>query len=68
MQVVVRGTNKVVARWPPGDDEERDLVAAIAAGVRAKGVGVFRTEAHVVAAVEGVVRDALLSVKRQVKP
>ena len=68
LQVVRRGNKQVVARWPPGLDEERDLVAAVARGVRdqnvteqilaavqAKGVGLLKTEAHVLAAV----REAL---------
>lgn len=55
---------KVVASWPPGLDEERDLVEAVVRGVRdadvtekilasvqAKGVGLLKTEAHVLAAV-----------------
>lgn len=67
LQVVRRGTHQVVARWPPGLEQERDLVDAIVSGLRddhlverivgavqAKGVGLLKTETHVLAAV----RDA----------
>lgn len=65
LQVVRRGANQVVAFWPPGLDDERDLVdaiverirarerdwqEAIVARVRSRGVGLLRTEAHVIAA------------------
>lgn len=68
LQVVEKGSGRIVASWPPGLREEQDVIAAIVDGVRAKGVGIFKTEAHVIEAVRSVVADALYQVKAQVKP
>lgn len=52
----------------PGGHGERDFIAACTAAIVAKGVGVFRTEAQVKAAILGGIHDAFLAVKAEVVP
>jgi hypothetical protein len=61
----VSGRNAILV---PGGQGERDLVADILARVKAKGVGVGRTEAHVLADVEAALNDALYAIKAEVLP
>jgi hypothetical protein len=66
LQVVRRGNKQVVARWPPGDED--DLVSAILRRAKAEGVGAFRTEAHVLGVFETAIREAIHAVKSRVRP
>lgn len=69
MQIVTVGTKPVVvAAWPPGATGELDLIESVAEAVRAKGVGLFRTEAHVINDVREVLRQTLYALKASVKP
>lgn len=68
LQVAEKGSGKVVASWPPGLEQERDLIAAIVSRVRARGVGVFRTEARVLEAVRDAIEQGVMDLKLQVKP
>lgn len=64
--IVSRGTKVPVVRWPPGRREgsaERDLITDLCDRVRAKGVGVLRTEAHVIADVEAAFKELLFDAK-----
>lgn len=67
LQIVQLDTGRVVVAWPPGREEERDLIAAIVEGVRARGVGWFQGEAKVTQAVREVVESVLMNAKRQVR-
>lgn len=68
MQVVERKSGRVVVAWPPGLAAEHSFVDDLVARVRAKHVGVWRTEAHVLAAVREAVEASLLALKSQVSP
>lgn len=68
LQVVHRGTGRVVATWPPGREAERDFIEDLCRRVREKGVGVLRTEAHVVADVRAALKEQLFALKLQVRP
>jgi hypothetical protein len=48
-----------------GSAFERDIVAAIKSEILARGVGMFRGEAHVAQDIEDGVKAALLSLKRE---
>lgn len=52
----------------PGGHGERDLIAAILDAAIAKGVGLFRTEAHVRADLEAAVEEVLTNLKSEVRP
>ena len=68
LQVVRRGNKQVVARWPPGLADERDLVEAIVERARAKGVGLLKTEAHTLAAFRDAFQTVLRELKASVRP
>ena len=68
LQVVRRGNKQVVARWPPGLADEHDLVEEIVGHVRARGVGVFKTEAHVLQAVRDSIEQGLRALKSRIRP
>lgn len=55
------------AHLVPGGQGERDLVAAATKAIVAKGVGMFRTEAQVKAAIEEGLQDVLRDLKSEVK-
>jgi hypothetical protein len=52
----------------PGSTGERDFVASITEKVVRKGVGIFRTEAQVKAAIDAGVKEAIKELKREVDP
>ncbi len=62
IQLVDRLTGDVVT-FPGGSKAEADLVALIRDAVVARGVGVFRTSAHVAADVEDAVRSVFYDFK-----
>jgi hypothetical protein len=53
--------------FPAGGVFERDLIAAVTDAVVRRGVGVFRTEAHVRAAVADGMQEVLVGLKRQTR-
>jgi len=57
-----------VVRLAAGGPVERDLIAACEAAIVRRGVGLFRTEAQVRAAVVAGIEEALLGLKREVGP
>jgi hypothetical protein len=59
-----------VLRGAPGraNPYERDLIAACKKAILAKGVGIGRTEAQVARAIEEGMTEAILELKRQVRP
>jgi hypothetical protein len=67
IQVYDTQSGRVVASWLPGAEDEQDMIADIAERVRAQGVGVFRTEARVVAAVYQALADGLYAMKERVR-
>jgi hypothetical protein len=52
----------------PGSRGERDLVADIVERTLAKGVGVFRSEAHVKADLEAAITESLQALKSEIVP
>ena len=65
IQIVAKDNMRVIA-WAPGMEMEREFVNEICARVKAKGVGAFRSETHVVADVRSAITELLLELKRQV--
>lgn len=65
---VVRLSDRQTVEWAPGQACERDLVTELANRVAAKGVGVGRTTAHVVADVQDALLELLLELKTDVPP
>lgn len=68
---IVHSSGRVVVSWPPGKQEERDLVHAIVtdavARAKAQGFGVFKTEAQVEATLHDALRQALQHLLRDAK-
>jgi hypothetical protein len=52
----------------PGGRGERDLVDAVLAAIVKRGVGIFRTEAHVAQAIQEGMQEALFALKSEVLP
>ena len=65
IRVVDLTTNEVV-QWAPGMAVERQLVEDLCARVLSKGVGIFRTEAHVIADVRAAITELLHALKSEV--
>lgn len=59
---------RVLHRWAAGDPIELDLTEAIVEAAIAKGIGVFRTEAQVVAAIREAVAVSVYNLKALVRP
>jgi hypothetical protein len=60
--------NGRIALLVPGAKGERDLVEDLVTSIVAKGVGVFKTQAQVEAAIRAGVAETLLSLKTEVRP
>lgn len=54
-----------VVQLPAGGALERDLVATCTAAIVGKGVGWFKSEAHVRAAISAGISEALTDLKRE---
>jgi hypothetical protein len=52
----------------PGSTGERDLVKSVTDSIVRKGVGLFRTESQVKAAIEAGLKEVFLELKREVAP
>lgn len=65
-QVVEEGSD-AVCRLPAGGRIERDIVADVLTRAQAKGIGVFRTEARVLAAIETSLTEVLSELRKEVK-
>lgn len=65
LQIVEAASPHTVVRLPGGGTLERDLVEACTAAILAKGVGVFRTEAHVRSAIATGIAEAIRALKRE---
>ena len=65
IQVVHKETGNVVS-WAPGLEVEKHLVTELLDRVKAKGVGVMRTEAHVLADVRLALEELLYDLKAQI--
>jgi hypothetical protein len=57
-----------VVRWGPGLPVETDFIASLCARVQAKGVGVGKSEAHVIADVRAACEELIYDLKAKVKP
>lgn len=65
IQVLHKSTGKVV-QWEPGLSVEKALVTELIGRVRTKGVGVFRTENHVIHDVREALEELLYELKSKV--
>jgi len=63
--VIFKDTGEVVS-WAPGLSVERDFEVELLNRIKAKGVGVGRTTAHVLDDVRDALRELLYDLKRQV--
>ena len=63
VQIVHKASKQVVKSWDPGLLVEKEFEQEIVARVREKGVGVFRTEAHVLRDVREAIREVLYELK-----
>ena len=66
LQVIDAMTGELVMGWQPGDRVELEMAADLAQRVKAKGVGVFRTEAHVLTDLRAAFGEMLYELKRRV--
>lgn len=65
LQIVHRASGKVVS-WAPGMQAEVELIENLCQRVQAKGVGVGKTEAHVLDDIRAAFRELLHELKRLV--
>lgn len=65
IQVVHKDTGKVVS-WAPGLEVEKQFESELLDRVKAKGVGVARTEAHVLADVLSALQEMLRDLKSRI--
>lgn len=66
LRIVYLPTGETVHQWAPGLAVESQFVAELCDRVRAKGVGVGRTEAHVIADVQTACEQLLFDLKSRV--
>ena len=66
IQVIHKATNKVVHSWAPGLAVEKELISELLDRVKAKGVGIARTEYHVLADVKEAIEELLHDLKSRV--
>lgn len=67
LQIVEAGGNRVVASVPGGGTLEVDLIDACARAIVARGVGVFRTTAHVEKDIRDGIAEAIMGLKDQTR-
>jgi hypothetical protein len=65
VQIVHRKSGLVV-QWAPGLNVEDELIDTLCERVRAKGIGIGRTEAHVLGDVRAALEELLFDLKSQV--
>lgn len=63
---IVHAEDGRVVEWAPGLSAEIELIDNLCARVQAKGVGVGKTEAHVLADVRAAFHDLLRDLKSQI--
>lgn len=66
--ISVKESNGREVQLRAGAQGERDLIAEVLAKVEAQGVGIFRTESKVLAAVQQALHEVLLELKSEVIP
>lgn len=66
VQIVDKKTRQVVNSWQPGLQAELEFEAELLRRVQKMGVGVFRTEAHVLKDVQAAIRELLYELKSRV--
>jgi hypothetical protein len=68
VQIIDAETGKVVYHEHPGLRAEAELIANLQGRVRAKGVGIGRSEDQVVARVAEAMHELLLDLKQTIPP
>lgn len=66
LQIIDTLTGHVALGWRPGDQVESDLIGDLVERTRALGVGLGRTEAHVLADVRQAFAELIHDLKRRV--
>ena len=66
IQVLHKPSGTVAHSWAPGLEVEKQFETELADRVREKGVGIARTEAHVITDVVAALRELLYDLKRRV--
>ena len=64
LQIVKASAPHEVVRLPGGGPLERDLIAACTEAVVKRGVGLFRSEAHVTRAIAAGITEAIMALKQ----
>ena len=64
---IVRAETGEVVRFPGGGPLERDLIDACTEAIVSRGVGMWRTEAHVREAIAAGMTEAIMSLKRDTR-
>lgn len=64
---IVGPDGQVVKSWPPGSHVETELISELCERVKAKGVGLGRTEAHVLADLKAAFTEMLYDLKAKVR-
>lgn len=65
---IIAPDRRVVLSWPAGHPIESDLADAVVKAARVKGLGYFRSQAYVEAAIRDAVAAAIHQLKLQVRP
>ena len=65
---VVYARSGAVVEWAPGQQVEKDLGTELIARVKVKKVGLMKTEAHVLEAVQQALHELLYELKDSVTP
>jgi len=65
LQIVHRDNGKIV-EWEPGRDIETEFITDCIARVLVRGVGLFKTSAHVAQDIEAGIEEAILELKKKV--
>ena len=66
LQIVHSSDGRVVT-WRPGHEIETDLIDALCARLKARGVGIFTSEARVLSSVKEEFGGLLFDLKRKVR-
>lgn len=67
IQIVEAASNHAIALIPGGGPLEAELVELCVAHIIPKGVGLFRTSAHVEADIRAGIREAIMGLKDQTR-
>lgn len=65
---IVHAQSGAVAQMPGGGPMERDLRASLRTALQSRGVGLLRTEAHVLRDFDAALNEVIGGLKKEVRP